>query len=109
MATLTPQSIALAGTSVTFAAAGGSGDKVKAGPGVELEVKNASGGSINVTVATPGTDRFGSAIADIVVAVADGAHKRIKLSDPALNDPSDKLVHVTYSATSSVTVAATRH
>lgn len=109
MATLTPQSIALTGTSVSFTAAGGSGDKVKAGPGVELEVKNASGGSITVTVATPGTDRFGSAIADIAVAVADGAHKRIRLNDRALNDTTDGLVHVTYSSATSVTVAATRH
>lgn len=105
MATLTPFKAKVSGTTVTLVPATVGGDKVDAGDGVGLLVLNGSGGSINVTVAVPGNTKFGQAEPDIVVAVAAGAYKIIALESPDLEDTTDKLVHITYSAVTTVSVA----
>lgn len=70
--------------------------------GAILEVKNASGGSINVTFTDPGHTPAGNTGTQAAIAVAAGTTKRIKPA-PALVDPSSNLITVNYSATASVT------
>lgn len=107
MATLTPVQAKIAGNIVTMAAASGGGDKVGAGEDTAILVTNGGGGSINVTIAVPGNTEFGQAEPDVVVAVAAGATKLIGPFPAALEDrATDRLVHISYSGVSSVTVAA---
>lgn len=71
MATVTAQSIAIAGTSPTMSAASGGGDTVDCGDTVFLVVN--SGSTIaNLTITTPGTVQ-GLAIADQVIAIPANA------------------------------------
>lgn len=104
MAALTTQRISITGLAATYAAAGGSGDTIEAADNVFLHVKNGSGASINVTVAVPGTE-YGVNRADPVIAVGAGADTFIQIPRE-IADSSDHRVHVTYSATTTVTVAA---
>lgn len=103
MATLTYQQAKVSGTAVNLVAADVAGDKVV--PGGALMVRNASAGSINVTLDVPGNTKYGLANPDPVVAVAAGA---TTLIGPLPGDlaGSDGLVAFTYSAVASVTVAA---
>lgn len=112
MAVLTPQTIGVTGTLVTYAAAtsGAGGDTVDgslADGRTWFEVNNGSGGSINAILDVPGTT-FGQANADVTVAVAAGAIRRIGPIVPALVDPTTNTAKITYSAVTSVTVAAVR-
>lgn len=59
-----------------------------------------------MTVVAPGNTRFGQAEPDIAIVVAAGAFALIGPFDEQLEDPADGLVAVTYSAVTSVTVAA---
>ncbi|GAW54741.1 hypothetical protein [Nocardioides sp. PD653] len=107
MATLTTQKAKTTGQAITMAAASGGGDKVDAGDHTALLVTNGGGSSINVTVAVPGNTKYGAAEPDIVVAVAAGATKLIGPLPTDLEDTTtDRLVAVTYSGVTSVTVAA---
>lgn len=106
MATLSRQVLANAGTTVTFTAAGASGDKTVPGDGVTLLVNNGSGASINVILATPATVDGDLAVADRTVAVPAGAIKAIPLPAKLYADRADGgLASWTYSAWASVTVA----
>lgn len=104
MATLTYQQAKVSGTAVNLVAADAAGDKVVPGSGA-LMVRNASAGSISVTLDVPGNTKYGLANPDLVVAVAAGA---TTLIGPLPGDlaGSDGLVAFTYSAVASVTVAA---
>ena len=62
-----------------------------------LEVNNTSGGSLNVTVGTPGVVD-GLAVADLVVAVAAGATRLIGPFPPAIYNQSDGTVQVDVTA-----------
>jgi hypothetical protein len=104
MAALATQQLPITGLAPAYSAAGGSGDTVAPGDHVVLHVKNGSGGSINVTVAVPGTE-YGQNRPDPVVAVAAGADKFLHLPRE-IADPTDGRIHVTYSAVTTVTVAA---
>lgn len=106
MATLGYQQAKPNGVALNFVAAAELGDKIPAKPHASVLVRNASGGSINVTVAVPGNDAYGTARPDFVVAVAAGATKAIGPFTSDLEDPSDGLVALTYSAVTSVTIAA---
>lgn len=109
MATLTPAQAKLAGTVVTMAAASSGGDKVDGGDDLALLVTNGGGSSINVTIAVHGNTRAGQAEPDVVVAVAAGATKVIgPLADFLEDRATDRLVAITYSSVTSVTVAAIR-
>jgi hypothetical protein len=68
-----------------------------------LYAKNASGGSINVTVQTPGT-ADGLSLPDKVVAIGAGAEKVIG-DLPEIYKQADGTVLVDFSAVTSVTVA----
>ena len=112
MATITPQSATPAGVALTFAAAGGSGDLVQNNKlRTVVLVKNGSGAPINVTVAAVQTQRPADGnfpaqtVADQVVSVAAGATAALGPFPAAFNNSSGQLA-VSYSATTTVTVAA---
>lgn len=106
MATLTVTDISRDGVDVVGATPGGSGDEW-ANTGRELIlVKNASGGSLNVTLDLKGTID-GLAITDKVIAVADGVTKAFGPFPKGLyNDPTTGLAKATCSVTSGVTIKA---
>ncbi|MGW7359471.1 hypothetical protein ACWGI0_23265 [Streptomyces sp. NPDC054802] len=107
MATLTTQTITAGGLSPTYDAAGLSGDQLRPGKSTFLHVKNGDVAAMTVTLATPGTVD-GLAIADRAVTVDPGDDQMIPVG-ALYGDPSDSgLASVTYSATTSVTVAALR-
>lgn len=105
MATLTTKTIAVTGTDPTFVAASAGGDAVQPHHSGFLHVRNGSGASVTVTVAVPGTTKFGQAEPDVPVVVPAGTDRLIGPLSYDLADSTD-LVHVTYSAVTSVTVAA---
>lgn len=103
---LATQLVSGAGIVPAYTAANVDGHAVE--HGTILHVKNGGGAPINVTLITPGTVR-GRAIADDVIAVANGGEKMISLSDRALEQTSgadEGTVYVDFSDVTSVTVAA---
>lgn len=107
MANLATQQIGITGTNPTYASAGGSGDTVGPDDRTFLHVKNGDASSHSVTVAVPGSE-YGQPRADVVVAVPAGESRFIGPLIHDLADSSDGRVHVTYTATTSMTVAALR-
>lgn len=107
MAALTIQNLAKTGVVITYGAAAGGGDEFANNGKTFLHVKNGGGSSINVTIASQVTDpEPGTAASNIVIAVANGAEKMIgPFNQNGYNDV-DGNVQVTYSAVTSVTVAA---
>lgn len=95
------------GAAPAFAAAA-AGDTAEVDPTNTLIVKNGSGASVTVTIATPGNLITGDAYPDKAYAVAAGAERWIPLAsvfaDPAINGQAG----VSYSATPSVTRAVVR-
>lgn len=70
-------------------------------------VLNGSGGEITVTVATPGADANGNAIADAVFTIANGATRLIPLNPAIYGSASNNnRAQLTFSSASSVTFAA---
>lgn len=106
MATLTTQTAALAGLSVSYASAAAGGDQCATGQGLVLLVDNGDASSHTVTLATPGTVD-GLAIADRTVTVAAGATAVIPLND-IYRDPSTGRASLTYDGVTSVKVAVVR-
>lgn len=107
MASLAYQQAGIPGAAaVTFTAAAVGGDTVAPNDRGVLLVRNASGGAINVTVVVPGNTKYGQADPDVVLPVADGAIRAIGPFSADLVDPTDRRVDITYSAVTSVTVAA---
>ena len=103
---LTPTALASTGATVSLAAANVDGHTIPGTGDVFLLVFNGSGGSINGTAVTPGT-QDGLAIADEVVAVANGAQKIIGPFAPrSFTDEADNLVDINFSAVTTVTVQA---
>jgi hypothetical protein len=107
MADINTQTIAHAGTDVTFAAATGGGDHIGTGPGVLFLVKNGGGSAITVTLATP-NNIDGLAIADRTVSVGAGVTTAIPIATDLYSDPADAQCHVTYSGVTSVTIAVVK-
>lgn len=106
MATLPYVQVGIAGTNPGLVAAAAGGDKVAPNERGALHVRNGSGASINVTVVVPGNTKYGQANPDVVVAVPAGADRLIGPFPSDLADPADGLVAITYSAVTTVTVAA---
>lgn len=108
MASLTTQSIRpVTGTGVTYSAAtSGGGDTVLPnGNKTYIHVKNGSGSAVTVTVAVPGNAFNSQPNPDTAVSVGAGAEKFIPIG-PEYADPTTGRATVTYSAVTSVTVAA---
>lgn len=111
MAALTPLTPSLTGPLLGAVAAAGGGDTFPNTGKEYLYVKNASGGSYNVTIDSPATCSFSLAASsghDTVVAVG-AAEERIIGPFPVtrFNDGSGN-VSVTYSGVTSLTVAVIR-
>jgi hypothetical protein len=107
MAALPTQSASPTGTTLTMAAASGGGDTFVPGSSTVLLVRNGDASSKTVTIVRPGTT-YGTADPDIAVTVAAGAIAVLGPYPSDLADPTDGQIDVTYSAVTSVTVAAVK-
>lgn len=104
MALISTQSVAVAGTAPTFAAAA-AGDTCRVGAHLTLIVKNASGSSITVTLTPPPTLPTGSAYpAKVYTVPATTGEQWIPLLD-IFADPVTGQATIVYSATATVTRA----
>jgi hypothetical protein len=105
MALLTATSVTSTATTVTAAAVTVS-DTVSAADigtnGALLNVINASGGSINVTISDPGTTAVGNAGTTAAQAVGAGVDRWFRLSPGHVN-PSTGVATVAFSSATSVT------
>lgn len=102
--TIVPQAPAPAGTIPTYAAADAANGMQFVNSGRTIfHVKNGGGGSINVTIATPGSVD-GLALPDQVIAVGAGAEKMWS-GRPAVYQQADGYTYVDFSGATSVTVA----
>ncbi len=107
MATLATQLVTRAGVIPSYAAAAGGGDAFTPGPTVWLHAKNASGGSITITVVTSKTDAIGNPVADNTIAIAAGAEKAFgPFPYEHYADNATGLGSITYSGTTSLTIGA---
>ncbi len=109
---LTPQVITKDGIVPAFASAAAAGNMWKNTGKEYIQVINASGSSINVTVTTPATV-VGLAIEDKVVAVAAGVEKKLGPYEPGyFNQPVGATdagkIYVDYSVETSITVGVFR-
>ena len=111
MAQLTVQTMTTAGMGPTYAAAAASstiGATDANTGGVFLHVKNTAGSSMTVTIGDPGKTPAGNAGTAVAVTVAATTGDMMIPILPANVDPSTGAVAITYSTTTSVTVAAIR-
>lgn len=96
---------AIGGTAFTRAAASAGGDTVgRPTPGLYLDVLNSSASSVTVTIAVPGNTWNGQPTPDTPVTVAAGQEKLIPVG--SMYDDGTGVASITYSAVTSVTVAA---
>jgi hypothetical protein len=102
---ITPQRPTFSGIAPTYEPANVDGNAVDLGGGRVVHVKNASAGSITVTLPTPGTVA-GLAISDQTITVAAGGEQMFTVGDSRspFKQP-DLTAHIDYSAVTSVTVA----
>jgi hypothetical protein len=108
MALLTTQTVVPGGTTPAYVAANAGGDTVTPGNDTFLHAKNASGGSLTVTVDSVTPCNYGSDH-DLVVAIPAGSERMIgPLPASRFASPTTGLVSVTYSGVTSLTVAAIR-
>ena len=107
MATLTTLSGVQAGVALTTTAATGGGDACECGPQNWLYVNNGGGSPITVTLAVPSSlsPYSGMTYTNVAVTVTNGTAKLIPVG-VQFRDPVTGLCTITYSAVTSVTVAA---
>lgn len=105
-ATLSTQKPTTAGVAVTYVAAASSQDFVNTGQEV-VHVKNGSGSSITVTFTAAGKDNFGivATAHDYVITVPATDDRIIGPFDTARFNTTAGKVSITWSATTTVTVA----
>lgn len=106
MALLTPQSVAVTGTNVSFAAATSGGDTVKPDGRSILRVKNGDSSAKTVTLVVPGTT-WGQNNPDIALSIPAGEERSFALPK-GIAAAATGLISITYSAVTSVTVAVVR-
>ena len=111
MAELTIQQITEAGGSVTYSAATADGDTADNGGGTFLHIKNGGGSEITVTITAQTTSVDSSIYGDLTkanasIAVAGSGEAFIgPFKQSAFNNTDGEIV-ITYSAVTSVTIAA---
>lgn len=106
MATLSLQNVRVpTGTTVTYTAASAGGDRLPVGGNVLLHVRNASAGAVTVTLDATGAVFNGQSVPDTSVSVPASGDVFIPVT-AEYTSASDGLAAVTYSAVTSVTVAA---
>jgi hypothetical protein len=110
MATLTTQNITRTASTITPVAATAGGDAMECGPKMALEVTNGGGSPITVTLAIPvsASPYSNIAYAASTMSVPAGATRRFGSVDGMYRDPLTSLCTITYSAVTTVTVAATK-
>jgi hypothetical protein len=96
---------ALAGALITPVSAAGGGDTMVGAQGVHLYVNNGGGAPITVTLVTPEVVEGSLAVTDRTVSVTNGTWKLIPVPS-RYNDSTTGLASITYSAVTTVTVAA---
>jgi hypothetical protein len=101
---ITPQRITSAGLAPAYEPANVAGNSFRLSTGRFMHVKNGSGGSVTVTIPTPGTVD-GLAIADRSVAVPAAGERLIALGTAGTYKQAGGVAFVDYSAVTSVTVA----
>lgn len=112
MATLTRQKIVSSGLAASYGSAAAGGDVVDNSDGkTVLHVKNAGGGSINVTITAQDTSvdaaGYGTiTVSNLVVAVPAGAERFIGPFPKRAFNNASKQIAITYSGVTSVTIAA---
>lgn len=106
MAELAYQKSSILGGALALVAATSGGDTLPPNSRGALMVTNGDSSAHGVTIAVPGNTQFSQPQPDITVNVPAGTTRLIGPFPAELADPSDGLVHVTYAATTSVTVAA---
>ncbi|ETK36127.1 hypothetical protein [Microbispora sp. ATCC PTA-5024] len=106
MATYTAQAITTAGATLTSRSAA-SGDKITPDDNLALIITNGGGSSITCTAAVPGNTSYGEANPDPQRTVAAGATVGFKLQRDWA-DPTDQLIALTWSSTTSVTYYVVR-
>jgi hypothetical protein len=109
MATLATQTINRAGTVITPVSAAGGGDAMTCGSNMMLEVVNGGGSPITVTLNVPAARTYepNVAITSPAVSVTNGTTRWFGPIDAqTFQDPTTGLCSITYSAVTSVTVAA---
>lgn len=108
MAAIATQNIVPAGVAPSYAAANGGGDTFVPDKDTFLHVKNGSGGALTVTVAVPGTERYGVATADLAVSVPAGAERMMGPfpADVFADSSIAGSAAVTYSGVTSLTIGA---
>lgn len=105
MALLATQKIALAGLEAVFSAATGGGDTFTPGDQTFLEINNASGGDITVTIDSETPSNFGTD-EDVVVVVTAGERRHIgPLPASRFADATTGLGGITYSGVTTLTIA----
>lgn len=111
MALLALQSIVAAGLAPTTTSAAAGGDTVALASATDdrsyLQVTNGGGSPITVTLADPGVTPAGNSGTATAQSVAAGATKLFPLN-PALVNASTGVISISYSAVTTVTVAAIR-
>lgn len=106
MATYPADAVTATGTVPTSRSAA-AGDKITPDSNLFLLVTNGGGSPINLTIAVPGNTSYGQANPDPVIAITNGTTKAIRLLSEYA-DPSDGLIALTWSDTTSVTFNAIR-
>lgn len=106
MAALATQTIVPGGLGPTYAAAAGGGDSFTPDKDTFLHVKNGGGSPITVTIAVPGTERYGVATADLAVSVPNAGERMIGPfpADVFADSSIAGAAAVTYSGVTSVTI-----
>lgn len=109
MALLTTQPISAAGTTPTYGAASGGGDKVQLGASnIFLHVKNGGASPVTVTITTQSNAYKGLTVPDRTVTIPNASEKMIGPIDQSLHGDTNNQASIGYSAVTSVTVAALR-
>lgn len=111
MAELTLQQITEAGGAVTYSSAAEAGDTADNSGNTFLHIKNGSGGSITVTITAQTTTVENTIYGDLTkanasIAVEGSGEAFIGPFKPAAFNDTDSEIAITYSAVTSLTIAA---
>jgi hypothetical protein len=109
MATLTTQEVTLGGLNPVQTAASAGGDKFTPSNDTYVRIRNTDASPKTVTFVTPREAVPGVAEADVAIVVPAGEDRLVgPFPAGTFGDPTDGLVHVTYSAVTSVTLGVFR-
>jgi hypothetical protein len=106
MAVLITQTVTTSGLTPAYQAASSGGDQWEPSSTTFLAFKNGSGAAITVTVATTAT-AYGQPISNVAISVPASSEVFAGPFDPGMvQQPGSSLANLSYSSTTSLTVAA---